>query len=324
MQVALQATHIGRFKGAEFTPEGLVVAVVRLHMSVQAGDEKTNKQTNKRGHEIRGKKEIFEDKRTADEDRKWHEWGGWEEDCKRTLLYSFHFDDCSSESSFSVFLFCLHQHPKRSTLFTSQTTATHSRWLQSRGAVGVNSSTHNPLPPPRWKLSARVPVGTAAVFLMPASEVAWECSRFLGQGTYSTEGLHLGAQRRWGLTLSLFLILGCGSVWWIKQIARAKLLVSLQCLPVAPRRQEILEKIEDSKGFWKGKQSTVCKKKKPKKKKNGFNAAAGVDWFMTCRGCILYIPFVFDLQPETNETINAPLVLQTLVAAKLISRKQEL
>lgn len=44
---------------------------------------------------------------------------------------------------------------------------------------------------------------------------------------------------------------------------------------------------------------------------------------MMCRGCVLYIPFVFDLQPETNETINAPLVLQTLVAAKLISRKQK-
>lgn len=34
------------------------------------------------------------------------------------------------------------------------------------------------------------------VFLLPASEVAWDCSLFLGQGTYSTEGLHLGAQRR--------------------------------------------------------------------------------------------------------------------------------
>lgn len=171
-----------------------------------------------------------------------------------------------------LFLFCLHQHPKRSTLFTSQTTATHSRWLQGRGAVGVNSSTHNPLPPPWWKLSVHVPVGTAAVFLMPAPEVAWECSLFLGQGTYSTEGLHLGAQRRWGLTLSLFLILGCGSAWWIKQIARAKLLVSLQCLPVAPRRQEILEKIEDSKGFWKGKQSAVWKLRRvqtPPPKKTG-------------------------------------------------------
>ena len=39
MQVALQATHIGGFKGAEFALEGLVVSVVRLHMSVQAGDE---------------------------------------------------------------------------------------------------------------------------------------------------------------------------------------------------------------------------------------------------------------------------------------------
>lgn len=39
MQVALQATHVGRFKGAEFALEGLVVAVVRLHMPVQTGDE---------------------------------------------------------------------------------------------------------------------------------------------------------------------------------------------------------------------------------------------------------------------------------------------
>lgn len=39
MQVALQATHIGRFERAEFAPEGLVVAVVRLHVSVQAGDD---------------------------------------------------------------------------------------------------------------------------------------------------------------------------------------------------------------------------------------------------------------------------------------------
>lgn len=59
MQVALQATHIGRFKGAEFAPEGLVVAVVRLHMSIQAGDEKTNKQTNNRGREIRGEKKRY-------------------------------------------------------------------------------------------------------------------------------------------------------------------------------------------------------------------------------------------------------------------------
>lgn len=35
MQVALQATHVGRFKGAELALEGLVVPVVRLHMSVQ-------------------------------------------------------------------------------------------------------------------------------------------------------------------------------------------------------------------------------------------------------------------------------------------------
>lgn len=39
MQVALQATHVGRFKGAELALEGLVVPVVRLHMSVQTGDE---------------------------------------------------------------------------------------------------------------------------------------------------------------------------------------------------------------------------------------------------------------------------------------------
>lgn len=39
MQVALQAAHVGRFKGAELTPEGLVVPVVRLHMSVQTGNE---------------------------------------------------------------------------------------------------------------------------------------------------------------------------------------------------------------------------------------------------------------------------------------------
>lgn len=39
MQVALQATHVGRFKGAELALEGLVVPVVRLHMSVQASDD---------------------------------------------------------------------------------------------------------------------------------------------------------------------------------------------------------------------------------------------------------------------------------------------
>lgn len=43
MQVALQATCVGRFKGAELALEGLVVPVVRLHMSVQTGNEK-NKQ----------------------------------------------------------------------------------------------------------------------------------------------------------------------------------------------------------------------------------------------------------------------------------------
>lgn len=65
----------------------------------------------------------------------------------------------------------------------------------SRGGELIYPQSPAPLPP-WWKLSARVPVGTAAVFLMPASEVAWECGLFLGQGTYSTEGLHLGAQRR--------------------------------------------------------------------------------------------------------------------------------
>lgn len=59
MQVALQAAHIGRFKGAEFAPEGLVVPVVRLHMSVQTGDEtrhikKKKKKNKRRGREIRG------------------------------------------------------------------------------------------------------------------------------------------------------------------------------------------------------------------------------------------------------------------------------
>lgn len=58
MQVALQAAHIGRFKGAEFAPEGLVVPVVRLHMSVQTGDEtehtKKRKKKKRGGREIRG------------------------------------------------------------------------------------------------------------------------------------------------------------------------------------------------------------------------------------------------------------------------------
>lgn len=55
MQVALQATHVGRFKGAEFALEGLVVPVVRLHMSVQTGDETKYTQKNKKGGcEIRG------------------------------------------------------------------------------------------------------------------------------------------------------------------------------------------------------------------------------------------------------------------------------
>lgn len=36
MQVALQATCVGRLEGAELTLEGLVVPMVRLHMSVQA------------------------------------------------------------------------------------------------------------------------------------------------------------------------------------------------------------------------------------------------------------------------------------------------
>lgn len=48
MQVALQATHVGRFKGTELALEGLVVPVVRLHMSVQAT------QNQKGGWEIRG------------------------------------------------------------------------------------------------------------------------------------------------------------------------------------------------------------------------------------------------------------------------------
>lgn len=43
MQVALQAAHVGRFKGAELTPEGLVVPVVRLHMSVQIVSEGRDK-----------------------------------------------------------------------------------------------------------------------------------------------------------------------------------------------------------------------------------------------------------------------------------------
>ena len=47
VQVALQATHVGRFKGAEFALEGLVVPVVRLHMSVQAGDETKYKHRKK-------------------------------------------------------------------------------------------------------------------------------------------------------------------------------------------------------------------------------------------------------------------------------------
>lgn len=50
MQVALQATHVGRFKGAEFALEGFVVPVVRLHMSVQTADE-TKRQEKKNRRE---------------------------------------------------------------------------------------------------------------------------------------------------------------------------------------------------------------------------------------------------------------------------------
>jgi len=52
--VALQATHVGRFKGAEFALEGLVVPVVRLHMSVQTADgmKYTTKKRN-RGEDMR-------------------------------------------------------------------------------------------------------------------------------------------------------------------------------------------------------------------------------------------------------------------------------
>lgn len=56
VQVALQATHVGRFKGAELALEGLVVPVVRLHMSVQTGDKTKyeRKKKQKGGYEIRG------------------------------------------------------------------------------------------------------------------------------------------------------------------------------------------------------------------------------------------------------------------------------
>lgn len=54
MQVALQAAHVGRFKGAEFALEGLVVPVVRLHMSVQTGDE--TKYTHKKRRDKRIKR----------------------------------------------------------------------------------------------------------------------------------------------------------------------------------------------------------------------------------------------------------------------------
>lgn len=62
----------------------------------------------------------------------------------------------------------------------------------SRGCTrGVNSFAHIPL----VEMSARGD-GDGDVFLTPASLVAWDFSYFLGQGTYSTEGLHLRAQRR--------------------------------------------------------------------------------------------------------------------------------
>lgn len=48
--MALQATGVGRFKGAELALEGLVVPVVSLHMSVQAAktqEEKRKKNVTK-------------------------------------------------------------------------------------------------------------------------------------------------------------------------------------------------------------------------------------------------------------------------------------
>lgn len=48
VQVALQAAHVGGFKGAELALEGLVVPVVRLHVSVQTGEEKRREEWNER------------------------------------------------------------------------------------------------------------------------------------------------------------------------------------------------------------------------------------------------------------------------------------
>lgn len=119
VQVALQATHIRRFKGAEFAPEGLVVPVVRLHMSVQTGDDKEHthkKKKKKEGYEIRGKYMYPPQKKNKDQLRaKGRQIKRATR--RRALLYNIHFHDSNS----GVF----HQHLKRSILFTSQTTAAH-------------------------------------------------------------------------------------------------------------------------------------------------------------------------------------------------------
>lgn len=124
-----------------------MVPVVRLHVSVQAGDETGEMEKSAGGRRLRDKRthdilNKMADRETEDRERGREGEGG---------------------ASFQ------RQHPWGELIYP-----------QSPGGNEVHECL--------W--------GTAAMFLMPASLVPWERSDFLGQGTYSTEGLHLGARSR--------------------------------------------------------------------------------------------------------------------------------
>lgn len=157
-----------------------------------------------------------------------------------------------------------------------------------------------PQAPPVEMECVRTPLwGRWLVFLMPASEVAWECGPFLGQGTYSTQGLHLGAQRRWGRRLYL---------WASHAVIEKQNLASTKCssrssvCPVdSPRRSEILEKMEDSRGLRARKQA---------------GAAAAVGFMMYRKLHVKHIFLRLICRRGQMEQHNASLVLQMLVVAK--------
>lgn len=149
-----------------------------------------------------------------------------------------------------VFFYVL---PNPSTLFTSQTTASHSQTAELR-AARVNSSTHNP--PGGNGVRAHAPVGTMACVFNASLRGGMGMQPVSGSGHIQYGGITPGSSEEMRTPA---LSLHVPRRDWKQNRAGTKCWFRSGVCPVdSPRRSEILEKMEDSQGLWAGKHAVAA------------------------------------------------------------------